>query len=44
MSEWQKMKLGELCDFINGGAWSDKEYTAEGIPVTNTIQQTESLP
>ena len=33
MSEWKKMKLGELCDFINGGAWSDKEYVSEGIPV-----------
>lgn len=25
--------LGELCDFFNGGAWSDKEYVNEGIPV-----------
>ena len=33
MSEWKKVKLGELCDFINGGAWSDKEYALEGIPV-----------
>ena len=33
MSEWKKVKLGELCDFINGGAWSDKEYASEGIPV-----------
>ena len=33
MSEWKKVKLGELCDFINGGAWSDKEYAPEGIPV-----------
>ncbi len=33
MSEWKKVKLGELCDFINGGAWSDKEYVPEGIPV-----------
>ena len=33
MNEWKKVKLGELCDFINGGAWSDKEYTLEGIPV-----------
>ncbi len=33
MSEWKKVKLGELCDFINGGAWSDKEYVEEGIPV-----------
>ena len=33
MSEWKKVKLGELCEFINGGAWSDKEYVSEGIPV-----------
>ena len=33
MSERKEVKLGELCDFINGGAWSDKEYTSEGIPV-----------
>ena len=33
MSEWKKVKLGELCDFINGGAWSDKEYALEGISV-----------
>lgn len=33
MSEWKTVKLGELCEFINGGAWSDKEYTLEGIPV-----------
>lgn len=33
MSEWKRVKLGELCEFINGGAWSDKEYVSEGIPV-----------
>ena len=27
------IKLGELCHFINGGAWSDKEYVSHGIPV-----------
>jgi len=27
------VKLGEIADFINGGAWSDKEYTESGIPV-----------
>ncbi len=26
-------KLGEVCEFINGGAWSDKEYVLTGIPV-----------
>ena len=28
-----KYKLGEVCEFINGGAWSDKEYVLSGIPV-----------
>ena len=26
-------KLNEVCEFINGGAWSDKEYVESGIPV-----------
>ena len=25
--------LDEVCDFFNGGAWSDKEYVTKGIPV-----------
>ena len=25
--------LGDICDFYNGGAWSDKEYVKKGIPV-----------
>lgn len=25
-------KLNEVCEFINGGAWSDKEYVEKGIP------------
>ena len=29
----KKVILGEVCDFFNGGAWSDKEYVNEGIPV-----------
>ena len=28
-----KYKLGDVCEFINGGAWSDKEYVLSGIPV-----------
>lgn len=28
-----KYSLDELCDFYNGGAWSDKEYVPSGIPV-----------
>ncbi len=28
-----RYKLGEICDFINGGAWSDKEYVTNGLPV-----------
>lgn len=27
------IKLGDVCEFINGGAWSDKEYASYGIPV-----------
>jgi type I restriction enzyme, S subunit len=26
-------RLGDIADFINGGAWSDREYTENGIPV-----------
>lgn len=29
----KKVVLGEVCDFFNGGAWSDKEYVNKGIPV-----------
>ena len=25
--------LEELCEFINGGSWSDKEYVEKGLPV-----------
>lgn len=25
--------LGDICDFFNGGAWSDKEYVKKGLPV-----------
>ena len=28
-----KILIHEICDFINGGAWSDKEYVEIGIPV-----------
>lgn len=28
-----RLRLGDVCDFINGGAWSDKEYVTSGIPV-----------
>ena len=33
MSSFETKKLDELCCFINGGAWSDKEYSSSGIPV-----------
>ena len=33
MREWKKEKLSELCYFINGGTWSDKEYVKTGLPV-----------
>ena len=26
-------KLGDVCNFYNGGAWSDKEYVDSGLPV-----------
>ena len=28
-----KIVLGDICEFINGGAGSDKEYVSYGIPV-----------
>lgn len=28
-----KVRLDDICDFYNGGAWSDKEYVASGLPV-----------
>lgn len=28
-----KYQLGDVCDFHNGGAWSDKEYVSSGLPV-----------
>lgn len=28
-----KVKMGDICDFYNGGAWSDKEYVTSGLPV-----------
>jgi type I restriction enzyme S subunit len=28
-----KYSLGDLCEFYNGGAWSDKEYVSFGLPV-----------
>ncbi len=33
MNEYPTHRLEELCSFVNGGAWSDKEYVASGIPV-----------
>lgn len=27
------VKMVDVCDFINGGAWSDKEYVTTGLPV-----------
>lgn len=29
----ESKRLDELCDFINGGAWNESEYTDSGIPV-----------
>ena len=28
-----KYRLNDICEFINGGAWSDKEYADDGVPV-----------
>lgn len=28
-----KVRMDDICDFYNGGAWSDKEYVASGLPV-----------
>ena len=33
MSDWTNMKLGEVAEFLNGGAWSADEYAESGIPV-----------
>jgi len=30
---WNQKSIVEVADFINGGAWSDKEYVEKGIPV-----------
>ena len=27
------VKLGDICDFFNGGAWSQNEFTEDGYPV-----------
>ena len=26
-------KMDDICEFITGGAWSDKEYVNSGLPV-----------
>lgn len=31
--EWKEIILGECCEFINGGSWSDREYVSKGVPV-----------
>ena len=28
-----KVRMDDICDFYNGGAWSDKEYVGSGLPV-----------
>lgn len=41
-----KQKLEAYCEFINGGAWNESEYTDSGIPVlkvSNIKNQTFSL-
>lgn len=29
----KRVLLEDVCDFFNGGAWSDKEYVVKGLPV-----------
>src|SRR6266478_1374590 len=33
MKTWEQVKLRDIAAFTNGGAWSQSEYTSEGIPV-----------
>lgn len=33
MSATNKIRLGDVCTFINGGAWKQSEYSESGIPV-----------
>ncbi len=33
MSSWHTVKLGEVANFTNGGAWKQDEYTDTGVPV-----------
>ena len=28
-----RVRMDDICNFINGGAWSDKDYVASGLPV-----------
>ena len=32
-SQAQTQTLDSLCEFINGGAWTEEEYVEEGLPV-----------
>ncbi len=35
--------LGDIAEFINGGAWSDKEYVDRGIPVVKVTNLKNGL-
>lgn len=39
--KWEEVKLGNIAEFINGGAWSDKEYTEAGITVVKVTHLTQ---
>jgi len=33
LQNWIPVSLGDIVDFTNGGAWSENEYSAHGVPV-----------
>ena len=38
MAKWEKVKLGDICDFLNGYAFKSEKYQAKGyrvIRITN---------
>lgn len=45
-TSWRNVKLGEIAEFTNGGAWNSKEYTDYGVSVvqvTNISNNTINL-
>jgi type I restriction enzyme S subunit len=33
LNNWDKIKLKEICDFINGDAYKDTDWSSKGIPI-----------